>query len=153
MQNADPAERGARIGRRVALFTFIVLVVSITAIWSVQIMQAVWNAPPGPAPESCRAGVRGLKEAVRRARVAASREDQGERAALESFRTALSPEWDGRGALGILCRGDRRAEVALRELDALRYAEEHAVRYEALDLARERRRAEAAVQDFLADTR
>jgi hypothetical protein len=78
-----------------------------------------------------------------RARLAAAEEIHGERAALVQFRTALEPEWKSREAVGQACRGDSTAERALSELDALRYAEEHAVRYEAVALANQRRRADA----------
>jgi hypothetical protein len=42
--------------------------------------------------------------------------------------------------VGTACRADPEAARFLRELDMLRYAEEHAVRYEAVDVARRRRK-------------
>ncbi len=41
------------------------------------------------------------------------------------------------------CTGDREATHALGDVDRLRYAEEHALRYEALDVAGLRRRVAA----------
>jgi hypothetical protein len=85
----------------------------------------------------------GLDLAIRRARGAAAEEITGERPALQRFRDALSPEWQSRGAVSQSCQGDPAAIAALSDLDALRYAEEHAVRYEAVALAKQRRRSDA----------
>jgi hypothetical protein len=85
-------------------------------------MQQVWGAPPGQAPTDCASGLRGLLFAVERARAAVRDAADGERA-------------------GMACRADARGTAMFREIDGLRYAEEHAVRYEAESLARQRRRA------------
>lgn len=53
------------------------------------------------------------------------------------------PEWNARPRLDQDCEGDAIALRALSDIDALRYAEEHAVRYEAGALANQRRRADA----------
>jgi hypothetical protein len=50
------------------------------------------------------------------------------------------PEWGSRPNLETLCQGTHERTI-LREIDSLRYAEEHAVRYEATALARDRKRA------------
>jgi hypothetical protein len=92
----------------------------------------------------------GLDLAIRRARVAAAEEIHGERPALERFRSALGPEWRSREATARACQGDPAAIAALSDLDALRYAEEHAVRYEAVALAKQRRRSDAIRRELAA---
>ena len=104
-------------------------------------MQAIFFLPLGPAPASCDSGLLELLHAVDRARLAAREENAGERQNLARFRTALDPEWQARPALDVVCRGVPAEVQRLREVDALRYAEEHAVRYEATALARQRQRA------------
>jgi len=133
--------RGRRIGRRIGIAVFAACVGVPTLLWTYQIMLAIFFRPPGPAPSSCDGGLLGLLQAVDRARQAARREPGGERQSLERFRTALDPEWQTRPALDALCRGVPAEAQRLREVDALRYAEEHAVRYEATALARQRQRA------------
>jgi hypothetical protein len=83
-----------------------------------------------------------LERAVERARVAYAREagEEDERAALARYRGALEPEWSERKAVEAACKGDQNGEKHLRDVIALRYAEEHAVRYESLGLAPLRRR-------------
>src|SRR5262245_13423307 len=132
-----------RRGRRVGIAVFAVLVSSMTAHWTYQVLRQVWVKDPEIVTVQCRYGVRGLSQAVRRARSAAAAATGDERAALAEFRSALLPEWVSRPALAKACLGDRDALKALEELDALRYAEEHAVRYEAMGLAPQRRRVHA----------
>jgi hypothetical protein len=83
---------------------------------------------------------------VSRARQAAAAQEAGEKAALQAFRHALGPSWTSRPALDRACASDRQALTSLREIDELRYAEEHAVRYEAVRLARQRKRARAIAE-------
>jgi hypothetical protein len=113
-----------------------------TAAWSIQIMQAVWAPPAGPAPASCRDGLRQLLEAIERRGEPAGREKVGEREALRLFRESLLPAWALRAELGRLCRSPEE-EAMLKAIDGLRYAEEHAVRYEATALATQRAEARA----------
>ena len=118
---------------------FALLVAIPTAVWSIQIMVAVWSPEAVTSPASCRQGLGGLLTAVERARAAAEREEGGERRATELFRSSLSPEWQARAGLETLCSGPADAEM-LKAIDALRYAEEHAVRYEATALSEQRAR-------------
>src|SRR5688572_26143997 len=134
-QNARARRRGSRI----ALVFFGVLVSAATAIWTVQIIHQVWWPPFHESPVDCGSGLAGLANAVTRARLAAARESGDERAALDRFRRALEPEWTTRSGVEARCQGDPEALTSLRDLDALRYAEEHAVRYETLGLAPLRR--------------
>jgi hypothetical protein len=144
----EPGARSARLGRRLGLLAFAVPVAGATAIWTLQILRAVFWPDSQPTTLDCRQGVVELEGALRRARRAAAQEPTGERAALDSFRRALAPEWQSRETLSGNCRSDPAALKALSELDALRYAEEHAVRYEAVALAKQRRRAEAIRREF-----
>lgn len=129
-----------RRGRRAGLIAYAVVVGGFTVVCAAQIIYQVWGPRAGPrAPVDCRIGVERLVTAVRRARKAGEAETGGERAAVTRFRAALRPEWDGRAALGRACQGDRVALRALGDTDRLRYAEEHAVRYESVELARRRR--------------
>src|SRR5687767_9265923 len=147
-QPPDPLERVRRRGRRAGLLVFGVLVASVTAWWSIQILQQVW-APHHPALDRpCRDALGGLLQGVTRARQAAAAEEGGEKAALGAFRGALGPAWTTRPALDQACAGDRDALASLREIDELRYAEEHAVRYEAVRLARQRKRARVIAEQL-----
>jgi hypothetical protein len=138
-----------RHGRRAGVVVFALIVAALTTVWSVQIILQVWGTPPVDGDVECRAGLTGLVEAVRRARNAAAAETGGERAALARFRQELQPEWQRRDELGTTCREHPALLRALKELDRLRYAEEHAVRYEAGDLAQRRRRVRSIERDLL----
>ncbi|MBN1608932.1 MAG: hypothetical protein JW940_20060 [Polyangiaceae bacterium] len=120
---------------------YTIVVGGFTVVCAAQIIYQVWGPREGtPPPVDCHTGVKRLVLAVRRARHAGETEARGERAAVARFRDALRPEWDWRASLGRTCQGDRTALRALGDTDRLRYAEEHAVRYESVDLARRRRR-------------
>ncbi len=140
--------RAKRLGRRIGIGVFALLVAVPTLVWTRQIMLALFYPEPGTRPDSCRAGLIGLLQGLERARVAARTESAGERQSLERFRGALGPAWEGRGELDALCDRHPKDEGRLREIDALRYAEEHAVRYEATALARQRQRARELEQQL-----
>ena len=137
---------GQRLGRRIGIAVFGLIVGGATATWTIQILVAVFAPPVFAVAKDCRAGTRELLTAVRRASLAAAAESGDERAALGRFRAALEPEWSTRASLDSVCRADRQAQAALAEIDELRYAEEHAVRYEAVGLAPQRRRVQALYQ-------
>ncbi len=129
------------MGRRGGIAVYSLVVVVFTAVASIQVILQVW--PPiafdVPAGASCRPALKGLLTAVKRARAAAAASSDGERAALQQFRSTIAPEWAIRGSLEEVCAGDPAALKALKLVDRLRYAEEHAVRYEAGDVASLRR--------------
>ena len=145
-----PSNRTRRAGRRIGIALFAVIVGGATATWTIQILFAVFAPPVEVVAKECRTGTRDLLLAVRRARKAAAAETGDERAALNRFRSALDPEWQTRASLDSVCRKDSKATAALTEIDALRYAEEHAVRYEAVGLAPQRRRVQA-LHEFESD--
>ena len=140
MSGKDKLRRRGRIAGQAA---FGAIVAGLTLMWTIQIVQQVFAAPPSSTEVQCRPGLRDLIGAVRQARRAAKAENGGERAALERFRTTLRPAWQARSHLDEACRDDPEAMRALREIDLLRYAEEHAVRYEVQELARRRQRVRA----------
>jgi hypothetical protein len=117
--------------------------VAFATICTTQIVLTVWF-PPKPRWEvSCHEGLNALLDAVERARAHAATESGGERAALAGFRDSLEPEWSRIATVRATCHGDLPALKALRTIELLRYAEERAVRYEALDLSRLRQRVPA----------
>ena len=142
-----PAERVLKRARRLGIATFGVVVAAFTAICSFQIIRDVWFAEAPPAESRCRAGLRDLMAAVEAGRHAASSE-RGERQALDVFRDTLRPAWRKHESLRAACRDDKRARAALSAIDRLRYAEEHAVRYEANDLTLRRQRVRALEQEL-----
>lgn len=127
-------------------------VAGATAIWTAQILRQVFWPEAGTRVGDCRTEVLSLEESLRRARRAAAHEAHGERAALDQFRRALMPEWQARSGLEQACSADTLALRALSDIDALRYAEEHAVRYEAVALAKQRRRADAIRRELVGHT-
>jgi hypothetical protein len=148
MEPPPRVEIARRRGRRIGIAVFGTLVSLITAIWALQIIRQVWFPAPEPAEVDCREGLRSLIDSVRRARGAAAAETGGERQALARFRSELTDTWRLRSAIGQACRSDAAATRALSEIDRWRFAEEHAVRYESVDLARRRRRVQSLESDL-----
>jgi len=126
-----------RLGRRLGIGAFSAVVGSFTIVCSVQICLQVWDPPIKDIDVDCATGTLGLIEAVLEARSAASRETT-EHDALARFRAAVAEPWSMRPALDRACSADPSAVRHLREIDRLRYAEEHAVRYSSVDLSRRR---------------
>jgi hypothetical protein len=141
-----PLERRRLVGRRIGIAIFSAIFAGATLIWTIQILTEVWGSAP-PSPAGCARGTASLEQALDRARKAyadlAGNED--ERAALGRYRGALEPEWEQRKAVEAACRGDEAGRNRLKDVIALRYAEEHAVRYESLGLAPLRRRIKGTV--------
>ena len=142
------SSRAERIGRRAILGIFVVAVGGFTLHNTVRIIRQVFFSPAPAATADCRGGVVSLVKAVREARQAAALEDRGERASLTQFRGTLARSWAAREGLDQACKGDPKALRALRDVDRLRYAEEHAVRSDAVDLARLRRRINQIEKEF-----
>jgi hypothetical protein len=146
---AGRVARARRRGRTAAMVGYYGLAAVMSIATTVQLTRQIFLAPVPPSPwPSCRAGLLALADAVDRARSAASGND-GEDAALEGFRRALEPEWGYRDSVAAACRGADSDEGALDAIERLRYAEEHAVRHEAGDLAPLRRRVQTIVQTEL----
>lgn len=137
-----------RRGRRAGVALLVAIVTTFTAVCSFQIIQQAWSPPGRTGNVECREGVSGLIRAVHRAREAAARSSGGERSALEMFRRTLEPEWSLRADLSGKCAQDAAMARALPKIDRLRFAEEHALRYEALDVASRRREVDAIEQQL-----
>jgi hypothetical protein len=123
---------------------FWAVVAAVSIAGAVQVTLQVFFEPAGPPYPTCHQGLRALYASVERARKAAAGAE-GEDDALARFRAALGSDWDSRDGVAALCRGSEGDEGALDAIERLRYAEEHAVRREAGDLAPLRRRVEAIV--------
>jgi hypothetical protein len=143
---ASPLERARARGRRIAFALFYAVAAAISLAGAVQIFSQAFRRHEAPEAQirSCSEGLSRLSSAVARARRAASVTD-GEDAALDDFRKALLPDWDSRDQIEDLCRPSAASMADLDAIEQLRYAEEHAVRREAAELAPLRRRVQKAV--------
>ena len=131
------SNRARQLGRTTGIAVFSLIVATFTVVCSVQICLQVWMPEITPGTIDCSAGTLRLVEAIEAARIA-SADQAEEQAALARFRGALTPAWTHRAAIDRACAGDVEAIQRLRAVDRLRYAEEHAVRYGAVDLAKRR---------------
>jgi len=129
------------MGRRAGIAIFTTFFAGATLLWTIQILTTVWGTAPA-SPAGCARGIADLELALDRARDSYTQlaGDEDERAALTRYRNALQPEWEQRKAVEAACRDDEAGKKRLKDVIALRYAEEHAVRYESLGLAPLRRR-------------
>jgi hypothetical protein len=133
-------------GRRAALIVYYAVVGAICAAGAVQVTRQVLFEPEPPPPyATCHEGLRALAAAVARAREAAAGSDGDVDTALSRFRAALEPEWTYRDGVASRCRGSAKDAGALDAIERLRYAEEHAVRREAGELAPLRRNVQTIV--------
>lgn len=161
------SDRRARLrAKRAVLGVFIAVASVFIGLSALQIVPAVFGLGvtplaglpdlSGPTPRGCSEGVRRLAAALDRAaaRAVEARGDEvrsqgrvleekqaaaDEEAALQSFRAALAPEWDGEEAVAALCKDDPRGEDAFAALLRLRLAEEHFLRKELVEIAPLRR--------------
>lgn len=133
----DGSAQFGQLGRTLGIGVFAFIVAGFTVVCSVQICLQVWAPHVEPAPFGCSAGTLALVDAVDAARAAAA-DEPDEQAALAKFRGALAPTWKFRPALSQSCAQSTEALKHLKAVDRLRYAEEHAVRYAAVDLAERR---------------
>src|SRR5690349_14996648 len=122
----SPLQRRRLTGRRIGIAIFAAIFAGATLLWTIQILTAVWGSAP-PYAGGCAAGTNKLEEAVERARsaYAAQSGEEDERAALARYRDALEPEWDQQKAVIAACQGDEAGKKRLKDVIALRYAEEH----------------------------
>lgn len=136
----EEEERARRRGGRIALISYFGLVAVVCALGGGQVILQGLRAQPdrGPTFASCADALSRLSGAIDRAREKAGAAG-GEDAAVDTFRGALAPEWDGLDGARRLCGDAGREDLSV--LERLRYAEEHAIRREAAELAPLRRRA------------
>jgi hypothetical protein len=154
-EERGPASVRRARGRRIAMTVYYIVVALVGGAAAVQITRQVLldpGASPGSvaavAPGSCHEGLRALFTAVARAREAAAGAGGGEDAALARFRGALTPEWAFRDGVAAQCRPSQADAGTLDAIERLRYAEEHAVRREAGELAPLRRKVQAIVDQL-----
>jgi hypothetical protein len=133
----DGSAQEGQLGRTLGVAVYALVVAAFTVVCSVQICLQVWAPRVESPPFDCTAGTVALVDAIDEARLAAANEPD-EQAALAKFRRALEPTWRYRPALTRTCAPNSDALRHLRAVDRLRYAEEHAVRYAAVDLAQRR---------------
>lgn len=147
----DKPRRSPRaLGRRIGAVVYWAMVAAICIAGAAEVTWQVLFQPATVAPyASCHDGLRALFGALVRARDAAAHSEAGEDAALGRFRDALQPEWQHRDAVAVQCRTSAKDRDALDAIERLRYAEEHAVRREAGELAPLRRRVQAIVDGDL----
>jgi hypothetical protein len=137
-----PRSRAARRGRTIAVVTFYGLLGAFCIACTIQVALQVFAVPLRTSPfASCQEGLAALAAGVERARDSAPGTD-GEDRAIERFRRALEPDWGYRDGIAASCKGSPEDERSLDAIERLRYAEEHAVRREAGDLAPLRRRVQ-----------
>lgn len=150
MSSAAPKPAsGRKRSRALAVIVYYGLIVALCITATAQITKQVFYQPRVPSPyANCHEGLSALVSAVERARKVAPGND-GEDPAIERFRTALNPEWGYIDSISDACRGSIKDEGALDAIERLRYAEEHAVRREAGDLAPLRRKVQAIVDSEL----
>lgn len=150
MSTATPKPAsGRKRSRALAVIVYYSLIGIICISATAQITKQVFYQPRLTSPyTSCHEGLSALTTAVERARRAAPGTD-GEDPAIDRFRAALNPEWTYVDSIGDTCRRSVKDEAALDAIERLRYAEEHAVRREAGDLAPLRRKVQAIVDSDL----
>jgi hypothetical protein len=147
VETPKPPRSPRALGRRVGAVVYWVMVGGICLAGAVEVTWQVLFQPAAAAPyPTCHDGLLALHAAVVRARDAAAHTESGEDDALARFRAALQPEWTYRDGVAARCRGAAKDEGALDAIERLRYAEEHAVRREAGELAPLRRRVQAIVE-------
>jgi len=140
MDEATRLRTAQRIGRRIGIGFFALIVATFVIVCSSQILYQGFRAPDAVAGLDCRSELRNLIRDIRKARAAAEVEVLGERAAMAKFRTTVALTPTTLRAIENQCRTDPWARGALRAVDEWRWAEENAVRYESVDLAPSRRK-------------
>jgi len=139
-----------RRGRSVAGAIYYGIIGATCLAGTIQISVQVFFTDHPPSPYGgCHEGLRALVGAVDRARAAAPGTD-GEDGAIARFRAALEPEWQYFDGVATTCKGSAKDEGTLDAIERLRYAEEHAARREASDLAPLRRQVQEIVNTDLA---
>ena len=143
---ADEQERRRRMrGRAAGLAAFGLLVSACVGVWSLQICLQVWAKNHGDDVIDCATGVLGLVDGITLARQRASKVPT-EQGALTAFRDTIAAPWSLYPAVERGCRASEDDRRRLREVERLRYAEEHAVRYRATDLTRRRQSVASLTQ-------
>jgi hypothetical protein len=139
--------RAVTLGRNITLALFGILVGASVCVWSIQIIAQGFSPERPPISGECRPSVLDLVEAVNRARQSAAKRPT-EQEAILAFRAELDAPWKLFPSIKHACSGDPESLIALTQLESLRYAEEHTVRYEARDVALWRRALQQLDHDW-----
>lgn len=145
--NSDELQAVERRGRSVGGFVFMVLVVVPTAIWASQVIRQAF-ATPDAAGINCEAGLSELLKGLDQAR-ASARPAADEDEAIEAFRANLGPTWTISRQVRAACKSVPARLVQYGRIERLRYAEEHAVRYETRGLSADRHAVEGIRRELL----
>jgi hypothetical protein len=130
-----------RTGRRVGVVVFSLIVGALTANFSAQIIARAFGLGHAATDQGCSEGLAALVDGLDQARQsAAATAADGEQRALQAFRSALGPVWEHPHAVRDVCRASPQQLADFHLVERLRYAEEHAVRYESRGMAEERRK-------------
>jgi hypothetical protein len=132
-----PKSKALGRARLIGTGLFGTVVAVLTIVFSVQIILQAWDPGALEPNAQCHEGLRTLLSALDRARQSAAKHS-AELEAVAAFRAELTGTWDAQGALATLCAKEPQAARLLREIHALRYAEEQAVRRDAHELSRTR---------------
>jgi hypothetical protein len=128
-------ERAQRTGRRIGNVLFALLIGTFTVVCSAQVLYQGFSSKSSNAVTDCRTGLSNLVQSLHRARLATRAVSQNERSRLDAFRSTLLPEWQYRDQVQRQCASDAWGKQAYYQIERLRWAEEHAVRYESFELA------------------
>lgn len=134
------------------MIAYFVVVVVIITVCTVEISIQAFSRRGGKATEAqveCVEGIRSLVAAVDRARSRVDGSNRKESDAVSRYRAALEPEWSRRGAVRRACRGDSARLETLDAVVHMGFAEEHAVRRNAMELAPFRRHASELIDKNL----
>ena len=115
---------------------FGLLIAVPTAVWATQVIMQAFDAPEADGLD-CKAGLVALLEGLDQARASAhpaANEDE----ALSAFRQNLGPEWTTARRVRTACTKDPARLAQFGKIERLRYAEEHAVRYQTRGLSADR---------------
>lgn len=125
-----------RRGRNLGGLLFALLVAAPTLIWATQVVLQAFETPEA-AGLDCKEGLAELLAGLDRARdsaVPAPNEDE----AMAAFRENLGPAWETPRRVRAACNGNRDRMAQFGKIERLRYAEEHAVRYQTRGLSADR---------------
>ncbi len=130
-----------KVARRWVLVSYFAFVVLVIVASTLQIAYQAMRRPSVRASTTtCVQGLIELDRALGRARDTACRSDLPEHQAVLAFQEALHPEWGLQQETREACKANHLGTEALDAVVELRYAEEHAARREALELADRRRK-------------
>jgi len=153
MTSAERQNRRARKkGRRGVMIAYFVVVVVVITICTVEISIQAFSRLGGTSRDAqveCVEGIRSLIAAVDRARSGVDGSNRKEADAVIRYRASLEPEWSRRGAVRRACKGDIGRLETLDAVVHLGFAEEQAVRRNAMELAPFRRRASELLEKNL----